>query len=173
MATLVQQKHYWAALQKPQKNQPNYTIKDNFWKDQNFQILPYRKGALFAFWLDNQILKKSNYTKSLDDLMRDILLKSTTENRNFTDDWFLDLVQPYLDKNIAYYFQKHIISNVDIDFASDDVIKGLKVAYVDKIPVFQLTADKEQAKATFLNQKWLANQQQKARPQQDGLSVIY
>src|SRR5690606_31285116 len=64
-----------AHWENPMRNEPNYRIKDDFWKSRNIEKIPYRRGALFAFWLDNQIQLKSNGTRSLDDLMRDLLAK--------------------------------------------------------------------------------------------------
>ena len=142
-----------AHYKNPEKNKPNYAIKDNYWKDQNYQKLPYRKGALFAFWLDNQILKRSDYTKSLDNLMREILAKTRTQNTRLTDEWFLELAKPYLKEDITYFFQKHIISNVDFDFRADDLIDGLQIEYVGNIPVIQVRGDCDKVTNTYLNRK--------------------
>ena len=119
----------------PEKNIANYRIKDDFWKNYNIQKIPYRRGAIFAFWLDNQILKKSNYTKSLDDLMREILKVCTTENRKFSDELFLDMAQKYLDKDISSFFQKHIINGEDFEFKQEDFIDEFKIEFVEKIPI--------------------------------------
>ncbi|QNM84556.1 peptidase [Polaribacter pectinis] len=124
-------KKHW---KNPEKNKPNYIIKDNFWKSKNFEKIPYRRGAIFAFWVDNQIIKKSNYTKSLDDVMRDVLNICTTQNRKFTDELFLEIVEKYLDKDISYFFQKYIINGEDILFKNKELIDGFKIEYVDKIP---------------------------------------
>lgn len=124
-------KAHW---QNPERNLPNYRIKENFWKDYNFQKVPYHRGAIFAFWLDNQILKKSNYTKSLDDVMREILRVCTTENKKFSDELFLNIAQKYLDKDITSFFQKHIINGVDFEFKQEDFIEEFKIVYVEKLP---------------------------------------
>lgn len=118
----------------PERNKPNYVIKDDFWKSRNIEKIPYRRGAIFAFWLDNQILKKSNYTKSLDDLMRDILKTCTIENRKFTDELFLENAQRYLGKDITYFFQKHIINGLDFEIKNEDLIIGFKIEYTESIP---------------------------------------
>lgn len=124
-------KAHW---ENPEKNKPNYVIKDDFWNNENIEKLPYRRGAIFAFWLDNQILKKSNYTKSLDNLMRDILTICTTENRKFSDELFLETANKYLEKDITYFFQKHIINGVDLDLKKEDLIKEFQINYIEKIP---------------------------------------
>ncbi len=63
-------KSHW---KNPERNIPNYRIKDDFWKSRNVEKVPYRRGAIFAFWLDNQIMLKTQYKRSLDDLMREVL----------------------------------------------------------------------------------------------------
>ncbi len=121
----------------PKKNEPNYVIKDDFWKSRNVEKIPYRRGAIFAFWLDNQILKKSNYKKSLDDVMREILKICVEQNKLFSDDFFLEIVQKYLEKDIkelTYFFQKHIINGVDFDLKNEDLIPEFQIEYVEKIP---------------------------------------
>ncbi|MDD1523841.1 peptidase [Riemerella anatipestifer] len=138
-------KAHW---ENPERNKPNYVIKDDFWKSENVEKIPYRRGAIFAFWLDNQILKKSNCTKSLDDLMRDILKICTTENRKFTDELFLEIAQKYLDKDIAYFFQKHIINGLDFELKNEDLIDGFQIEYVEKVP--KIVAEKEVLKKYIL-----------------------
>lgn len=118
----------------PEKNVPNYVVKDNFWTNRNVEKIPYRRGAIFAFWLDNQILKKSNYTQSLDDLMRDLLKLCVSENRKFTDELFLELAQQYLNKDISYFFQKHLINGIDFDLKNEDVIEAFTIEYSENIP---------------------------------------
>ncbi|VEH21159.1 Predicted protease with the C-terminal PDZ domain [Chryseobacterium nakagawai] len=130
-------KSHW---KNPEKNIPNYKIKDDFWKSRNIEKVPYRRGAIFAFWLDNQIMLKTNYQKSLDDLMRELLKTCTEKSVKFTDELFLDLVQKYLEQDISYFFQKHIIGGEDIDLKKEKWIDGFSFPTTDTIP--QLEVDK-------------------------------
>jgi len=127
----------------PERKRANYTIKDDFWKSRNVEKIPYRRGAIFAFWLDNQILRNSNYTQSLDDLMKELLRICTTENKRFTDELFLELAQKYTGQDISYFFQKHILSGIDFDFKSEDFIDGFGVAYTESVPRFTATKEAE------------------------------
>ena len=124
-------KAHW---ENPERNKPNYIIQDEYWTNRNIEKIPYLRGAIFAFWLDNQILKKNNYTKSLDDLMRDVLKTCTTKNRKFSDELFLEIAQNYLDKDVTYFFQKHIINGVDFEIENEDLIDEFKIEYIDKVP---------------------------------------
>ncbi|AZB11025.1 peptidase [Chryseobacterium sp. G0162] len=130
-------KSHW---KNPEKNIPNYKIKDDFWKSRNIEKVPYRRGAIFAFWLDNQIMLKTNYQKSLDDLMRELLKTCTEKSVKFTDEFFLDLVQKYLEQDISYFFQKHMIGGEDIDLKKEKWIDGFSFPTTDTIP--QLEVDK-------------------------------
>jgi len=128
-----------AHFKNPDRNKPNYLIKDDFWKSRTIEKIPYRRGAIFALWLDNQILRKSNYTKSLDDLMRDILEVCSKQQKKFSDELFLEIAQRYLDRDLNYFFQKHVINGVDFEFKDGDFIEGLGVVIDQGIP--QLTAN--------------------------------
>ena len=124
----------------PQRNIPNYKIKDDFWKSRDVEIVPYRRGAIFAFWLDNQILMKTHYKKSLDVLMRELLKVCTEKKLRFTDELFLNTVLQYLNEDITYFFQKHIISGEDIDLTKEKWIDGFNFKMINNIP--QLEIDK-------------------------------
>jgi predicted metalloprotease with PDZ domain len=124
----------------PERNKANFLIKDDFWKSRDVEKIPYRRGAIFAFWLDNQILVKSNYTKSLDDLMKELLQICETEQKKFDDELFLDLVQQYLQKDISYFFQKHILDGQDILFEKSDLIEGFTFEVENNLP--KLNANK-------------------------------
>lgn len=123
----------------PERNKPNYLVKDEFWSSRNIEKIPYRRGAIFAFWLDNQIMKQYKCTKSLDDLMRDLLKICTTENKKFTDELFLNLVETYLNKDISYFFQKHVISGVDFDLKTEDCIDGFQINNINGMPQISVT----------------------------------
>ncbi len=120
----------------PERNQPNYRIRDDFWKNYNIEKLPYRRGALFAFWLDQQLLVSSDGTTSLDDFMRTLFLHCTEKDLLFTDELFLDLLQQQTGEDWSYFFQKHLISGVDVDWSQLKFIPGIAIKQLDSI--FQL-----------------------------------
>jgi predicted metalloprotease with PDZ domain len=140
----------------PERNQPNYLIKDNYWKSRKFEKLPYRRGALFAFWLDNQILRKSNYTKSLDDVMRELLKTCQLTQRKFTDEWFLAVVQPYVGQDLSYFFQKHILGGADLPLTTQELIDGFEVDSSQPVPVLKATQPSTAMRERYLNNRSLA-----------------
>jgi spore coat polysaccharide biosynthesis protein SpsF (cytidylyltransferase family) len=84
------------------------------------------------------IFARLTKTKSGDVL---ILKTCTTENRKFTDELFLEIAQKYLDKDITYFFQKHIINGLDIELKSADLIDEFKIEYIEKTP--KIVVEKE------------------------------
>ncbi|WP_460676812.1 M61 metallopeptidase family protein [Hymenobacter coalescens] len=137
----------------PQRNQPNYLIKDHYWTNSSFGKLPYRRGALFAFWLDNRILRQSNYTHSLDDLMRELLRDCRQPGQQFTDERLLALAQRYLHEDISYFFQKHILSGADIAWTKADLIEGFDVDTSQPVPLIKATAPAAALRERYLNLK--------------------
>ena len=63
--------------------------------------------------------------------MRDVFKTCTTESRRFTDELFLEIAQNYLDKDVTYFFQKHIINGVDFEIKNEDLIDEFKIEYID------------------------------------------
>lgn len=124
----------WAHWQNPERNRPNYVIRDDFWKSRHIEKIPYRRGALFAFYVDNLILLQSGGVRSLDDLMRDILKLCAEEEKAFNDELFLQMALTYLGRDISYEFQKYIINGEDIPFSDDMLIPDFRVEYEDSVP---------------------------------------
>lgn len=119
----------------PKRNEPNYVILDGFWTNRDVEKIPYRRGAIFAFWLDNKIMKASNYSKSLDDLMRAILGKCQSENLLLSDELFLEEAMKFTNnEDISYEFQKYILNGEDITFTPQDLIDCFTIELKENIP---------------------------------------
>lgn len=128
-----------AHYKNPERNTPNYKIKDDFWNSRDIEKIPYRRGAIFAFWLDNKIMKSSNYSKSLDDLMRILLSKSTSENERLSDELFLEEARKFLmEEDISYEFQKYILVGEDLELTTEDLIDCFSIELKDGIPEINL-----------------------------------
>ncbi|QIX61909.1 peptidase [Hymenobacter sp. BT18] len=137
----------------PERNQPNYLIKDNFWKSRAFGKLPYRRGALFAFWIDNLILKRSGYTRSLDDLMRELRQACLLPGQSFNDERFLALAQTYLHEDISYEFQKYVLHGADIPWAGAELMEGFTMDTTQPIPVLKAAGPGPVLRERYLNAK--------------------
>ncbi|MEL6810808.1 MAG: M1 family aminopeptidase [Bacteroidota bacterium] len=95
---------------------PNSAINyENFWSDFEYSKLPYRRGALFAFFLDHKIQQDSEGTLSLDDVMLKIKEDALSEGQKLTHTYFIKTVNDFLEEDIEPFFYKHIIDGDLID----------------------------------------------------------
>lgn len=94
--------HYTAS----NRNSPNDEITaDKFWSDRLWEKLPYRRGWLYAFYLDCKI-KSESKTASLDDVMHTIFKITKEENSPFNENVFLRALEPYFTTDFQDdYFQ--------------------------------------------------------------------
>ena len=91
------------------KNIPNSSITaEMFWKNPDYQKIPYHRGALFAFYLDQKIQKESNKQYGLDDVMREILKEATSSGQKLTHSYFIKTVNRFLKEDIQADFKKYI-----------------------------------------------------------------
>jgi len=63
----------------PVRYEKNERLINEFWTDKDLMKLPYQRGQIFAHNLNYLILKNSSWKKSLDDFMRDLLLRCSEE----------------------------------------------------------------------------------------------
>ena len=60
---------------------------------------------------------------------------------HFKNENSLEIAQKYLDKDITYFFQKHIINGVDIELKNEDLVDLFKIEHIENIP--QISVEKE------------------------------
>jgi len=94
------QKYYLS----PVNQEPNLRIKKDFWNNYDIEKLPYYRGFVFAIYLNN-LIKKENPNKSLDDIMNDLLIASHSEK-----------FSPLLFKNIAIKYIKNGVDEEILNF---------------------------------------------------------
>ena len=118
----------------PVKEAPNSEINyENFWSSQDYEKLPYLRGALFAFYLDQKIKQDTNGEKSLDDLMRDF--KDNAEQK-ITHPYFIETANTYLKEDITPFFNAHIEQGKLLDL--NGVFSAFGLEYEPKCKVFDL-----------------------------------
>lgn len=119
------------------------TIKENFWADRNYEILPYNRGFIFAFYLDNQIRLASGEKYTL----RDFLLKFHQQTKNkkkpVVIEDFLIAISSFLPKEqVRKEVQGYMIKGTPIDFRSVKLIKPFRISFdKDSIPRIDAEAD--------------------------------
>ncbi|RNC88013.1 MAG: hypothetical protein ED556_02150 [Winogradskyella sp.] len=94
----------------PVKEMPNSEMTyDNFWSGkEGIQKLPYRRGALFAFYLDNKIKKDTNGEKSLDDLLLNFKEDALKTGQKIDHEYFVKTANKYLKEDLKSFFDQHI-----------------------------------------------------------------
>jgi predicted metalloprotease with PDZ domain len=94
----------------PVKEMPNSEMTyDNFWSGkEGIHKLPYRRGAVLAFYLDYKIKKESEGKQSLDDLMLAIKEDAISSNQKITHDYFINMANGFLKDDFKPFFNKHI-----------------------------------------------------------------
>lgn len=87
----------------------------NYWDDFEYNRLPYRRGVLFAFYLDNKIKKDSKGEKSLQDLMLEFKKQAINNNKEVNHKHFLEVANTFLEKELTPFFNKHIEAGIFFD----------------------------------------------------------
>ena len=103
-----------------------------------YQKLPYRRGLLYAFLIDTQIKQQSQFTKSLDNLMHDLLEMSLKdENLRLNNVIFKQLLSKYLNSQALAEFESYIINGQIIDFTGK-LPEGLSLEMQNNIPSLKI-----------------------------------
>lgn len=129
---------------------PNSEITfESYWS--NYAVygkLPYRRGLLYAFFIDNQIRQRNDYEKSLDNVMLDLFqMALKDEGFRFNGKVFKQLLAGYLDGSSQSDFEKYIVNGQLIDF-SGKLPEGLTIRYKSEIPVFTIKSAVDMGKLT-------------------------
>ncbi len=103
-------------------NIPNSDINTHFVQSsKEAEMLPYRRGFIYAFYLDSKI-KQFDQNRSLDDLMRDVLLISKEKKLKFNEHTFMETLYNYKLSEYEVEFELYIrqgspinLSNLQID----------------------------------------------------------
>lgn len=123
----------------PVRSKPNSAItREKFWSDRNYEKLPYRRGLIYAFFLDTKIKQKYS-DKSLDDLMRALLLTSEKEGKKLNAEMFLSHLDRFALADSQSAFQTYIEKGQPINLRKLK-IKGLEIKGVD-IPRLEMQAN--------------------------------
>ena len=132
-------KHYESEV----KAVHNDSIAANYWTDYgNYGVLPYRRGLIYAFYLDNQIRLASSGKFTLRDMLLDIhaLRKSKKNNETITVDEFISAGAKYLEKSeLKKQIQRYMIEGQPIDFTEVKLIDEFEIEINKNIPRIKLT----------------------------------
>lgn len=80
----------------PHRDKPNQIVLGAFWRDDDAQKLPYRRGDIVAMVLDASIRQESSGEMSLDDVMR-ALLTAARQGQLMSMEYLFDTFDEYAD----------------------------------------------------------------------------
>ncbi|MDX1910058.1 MAG: hypothetical protein SFV22_01165 [Saprospiraceae bacterium] len=118
----------------PVRNMPNDSLDyDRFWNGgKEWEKLPYRRGCLYAFYLDNLLREKSKGEKNLDQFMR-LLLANVKQHPDQKLDhaFFMKTLRTFAGKGAVKGFQAYIERGELINYEKTRLPKGLGVTVKD------------------------------------------
>lgn len=133
--------HYLSSV----KNVPNDEVLKNYWKLGESNRLPYRRGCIFAFYLDNQIYIASKGKNDIRDFLVSLYRFSKTKGEGYvikTDD-FINVLSGYLPRNqIEKAFKSYILSGDVIPVSGKMLVHGFSINYIMGIPYLNITDKK-------------------------------
>ncbi len=116
---------------------PNSEINyDNFWANYEYSKLPYWRGAIFAFYLDQKIKQRSGGKQSLDDVMHQIYEDATNKGQKLTHDYFIGVMDGYWNGDFQPVFQKYIEEGQKVDLVA--LFDGLDLDYSPESDIYEL-----------------------------------
>jgi predicted metalloprotease with PDZ domain len=130
--TMVLFKHYTSSIKSRPNSEMNY---ERFWNGgQDWEKLPYRRGCIFALYLDQLIKQRSNGLYSLDEPMRQILAEcKLNHTTKFDRDLLVKVLSPYLGKQAERDVAKYIEKGIPFEWTKKFLPKGLKLKYTDGV----------------------------------------
>jgi predicted metalloprotease with PDZ domain len=93
----------------------------------NSQVSYYEKGAIVGLLLDLEIRKRSNGSKSLDDVMRYLYTEFFKKNRNYTPGDFQKAVELAAGSSLEEFFAKYVRGTEELDYNGALAAAGLKL----------------------------------------------
>jgi predicted metalloprotease with PDZ domain len=119
------QAHYISPMKAMPNDSMNYT---NFWSgNKDWEKLPYRRGCLYAFYLDNQLRENTLGKVNLDFVMREILTEIDKNPAQKLDHpFFLKIIKKHLGKRGKKDFNRFIEKGTPIDFEKTLLPIGLE-----------------------------------------------
>jgi predicted metalloprotease with PDZ domain len=126
------------------KGAHNDSIAAKYWTDYaNYGKLPYRRGLIYAFYLDNQIRIASEGKFTLRNMLLDLyeLRKGKMKGENLTLEDLITAGGTYLDENeLADQIERYMIAGEPIDFAQASLIPEFTIDIQDNIPRVSLAS---------------------------------
>ncbi|MEP7322623.1 MAG: hypothetical protein ABI761_11925 [Saprospiraceae bacterium] len=134
--------HYSSTI----KNTPNDSVFLNYWKMGDYNKLPYRRGSIFAFYLDNQIRLATNGEKTIKDFLRSMaqFRKRKTSNYEITIEDFIDQAAAFLPRpKLESIIEDYIVKGNPILFSNELLLPVYQVTNENDIPHISIVDEKK------------------------------
>lgn len=144
--------HYSSAI----RNIPNDSVFANYWKMGDYNKLPYRRGCLFAFYLDNQIRVASNGNRTLRDLLHALFefRKGKPVKYEIPVEDFIREASRFLPKEqVNAVMDEYIMKGNPIPFRDEMLLPLFRVSDENGIPRIRIT-DTTQFRTLFTYKNW-------------------
>ncbi|QNL48828.1 hypothetical protein H8S90_18975 [Olivibacter sp. SDN3] len=132
------------------KSVHNDSIATKYWTDYaNYGVLPYRRGLIYAFYLDNQVRLASNGKFTLRNMLLDLhaLRKAKKSDEILTVDDFINVGAAYVDKKeLVEQIEHHMIEGQPIDFNNVKLIAEFNIEINNNIPEVSLIENADLSK---------------------------
>jgi len=139
--------HYSSSI----RNLPNDSVFRNYWKMGDYNKLPYRRGCLFAFYLDNQVRLNSDGKKTIRDLLLALaeFRKTMPPKYEIKVEEFIQQASAFLPKEkLQSVLDEYIMKGNPIPFTNDMLIPVFRMEMEKEIPRILIT-DENRFKALF------------------------
>lgn len=101
----------------PVRDAPNRRILEGFWRDPDLHDLPYLRGDVVALLVDHRIRTRSKGRRSLDDLMRALLLRARRERRAVDNRELFELIAEYTSAGFAARVREIIVDGEPVQLS--------------------------------------------------------
>ena len=119
---------------------PNEEVWKNYWTMGDYNRLPYRRGCIFAFFLDNQIRLATDGKDNFMSMMRTLKqIAETKENGAIDVEDFIQATAKYLPENdVRQYIEDYIMQGQLIDFSTIPLSKEFSISIEEGVPVVKV-----------------------------------
>ncbi|MET1057321.1 MAG: M1 family aminopeptidase [Pedobacter sp.] len=126
----------------PVRTMPGDSIQANFFISEYYENLPYQRGLIYAFYLDNQIRLASKGKKTIRHFLLALFQYDKKQGmRKITAEDFCAVIAPYLPgKNVAEEIKRYMLQGELIDFSKEKLIPEFKMTFNNGVPNVSLTA---------------------------------
>jgi predicted metalloprotease with PDZ domain len=126
----------------PVRSMPGDSIAPNFFKSKYYEKLPYHRGLIYAFYLDNQIRLAANGKASIRNFLQALYTQNQKDGgRVITTVDFTKAISPFLPGvDIAKEIDEYMLQGRLIDFHHVHLIPAFKIKYADTVPVLKVPA---------------------------------